>query len=387
MMVCADVRENISAYADGELSADERKSFEEHISSCPECRKELDDMVRIIKLCRSMPLYDLPEGFRDELHAKLTAAADRNRNSSGAEKSRMVRTARTFASIAAGILLIFLGGIIVRSGLISGRLGAKADVPAEMTAAAGAAESPAAEAADSSAKITDAGDDQISMRFSESNEAMAEMAEAEAEPTDSGQSLISPRHFEIDRSSADCDRANGLGIATAQMTTPAFRTSEMYVNADDPAAAMETVMTLATDNNGELYADGTALQGKARADHPSQSAFGGGKEGSRAQLKLVLTFTGTDFDNFTAALNDTFGAANVQAGAVVAEDRSEELDMLINKADEYERLIGELQENDDGSSAGEIEKLKKEKEEIEGRIESLRSRSDIIMVDVYINPK
>src|SRR5690606_5529917 len=154
MMVCADVRENISAYADGELSADERKSFEEHISSCPECRKELDDMVRIIKLCRSMPLYDLPEGFRDELHAKLTAAADRNRNSSGAEKSRMVRTARTFASIAAGILLIFLGGIIVRSGLISGRLGAKADVPAEMTAAAGAAESPAAEAADSSAKIT-----------------------------------------------------------------------------------------------------------------------------------------------------------------------------------------------------------------------------------------
>ena len=39
MMNCADVRENISAYADNELSVNERKAFEEHISSCAGCKK------------------------------------------------------------------------------------------------------------------------------------------------------------------------------------------------------------------------------------------------------------------------------------------------------------------------------------------------------------
>lgn len=41
MMNCADVRENISAYADNELSVNERKAFEEHISSCAGCKKSL----------------------------------------------------------------------------------------------------------------------------------------------------------------------------------------------------------------------------------------------------------------------------------------------------------------------------------------------------------
>ena len=66
-MNCADVRENISAFADNELDA-MKKTVRGTYEQLPECKKELDDMVRIIKLCRSMPLYDLPEGFSYEFH-------------------------------------------------------------------------------------------------------------------------------------------------------------------------------------------------------------------------------------------------------------------------------------------------------------------------------
>jgi len=392
MMNCADVRENISAYADDELSAGERQLFEEHISSCPERRKELDDMVRIIKLCSSIPLHDLPEGFRDELHEKLTAAVSKNHGPAGADKPKRKWTARTFASIAAGILLIFLGGSIVRLGLLSVKLGAKSSAPAETASAAGAAESPAETTADGSAGIAMAeAEDSVPIQFSEATGEMRDTTEAEMNSMEPGKLFASQRSSEANRSCEDDERINGLGLVMAENQTINYKTSEMYVNAEDPAAALETVMTLATDNNGTLYSDENDLYGGGQrygqGGYLDKPQFDVSQAGSMTQLKLVLTFTEMDYDNFTAALNDTFGAANVQTGAFVIEDRTDELNKLAEQANSYDQAIKDLEEKGDKGSAEEIDKLKKEKEDADRRIESLRLNSDFITVDVYINKK
>jgi len=392
MMNCADVRENISAYADDELNASKRKLFEEHVSSCPECRKELDDMVRIIKLCRSMPLHDLPEGFRDELHEKLTAAASKKLDSAGADKPKRKWTARTFASIAAGILLIFLGGSIVRFGMLSVKLGAKSSAPAETASAAGAAESPAETAADGGAGVTMAeADDSVLIQYGQAAGEVRDTADAEIKSIEPGKFFAAPRLTEANRSCEDDERINGLGLTMAGKETISYKTSEMYVSAEDPASALDTVMTLATHNNGALYSDENDLDGGgqrySQGSYLSKQQYDEPQAESMTQLKLVLTFTETDYGNFTAAINDTFGAANVQTGAFVIEDRTDELNMLVDQANSYDKAIRELERKDDEGSAAEIDKLKKEKEDADRRIESLRLNSDFITVDVYINKK
>jgi hypothetical protein len=388
-MNCADVRENISAYADNELDANERKLFEEHTSNCPECKKELDDMVRIIKLCRSMPLHDLPEGFRDELHEKLAAAASRNDlAAAGAGKPKWKLTAGTFASIAAVILLIFLGGSIVRFGLLSDRLGSKAADSASMTPAAGSSSGYSADdAADSGSEsaVTEDGDS-VGISSAQLARVMEpESADYLSKQAEANQGYEAPRSFDINRAISDEKRDNGISPEMDETETVSCRTSEVSVAAEDPAAALETVNALAAAYNAMMPAEEAMTYDQFSTGSISYHiAF---TEESEARLKLHLTFADNDYRLFIAALNDAFGAANIQVGAYVIEDRTDELNMLIEKTNACDQLLKELHEKDDESSAGEIDRLKKEKEDANKRIESLRLNSDFITVTVHINEK
>lgn len=388
MMNCADVRENISAYADNELSVNERKAFEEHISSCAGCKKELDDMIRIIKLCRNMPMYDLPESFRGELHEKLAAVASRNDNAvTGADKAKRKLTARTFASIAAGILLIFLGGSIVRFGLLSGKLAKHAP---ETDKVSSAAESPYGYSAADGAGIRDEGsideyNDSFGIQFSEKTDDMPETTDAVAEPKGSDKLMAVPRGLDINRSSCEEVRENGIILGMAEAETVSLKTSELSVTAEDPATAMETITALATGNNGTWPVNKAAAYGQEGIS--DITGYGDLKEDEEARLELQIVFAEADYRMFVAALNDTFGAANIQTGAFVIEDRTDELNMLIDQTNTIDQTLRELQERDGESSAGEINELIREKKEIDSRIESLRLNTDFITVTIYINKK
>ncbi|NMA33766.1 MAG: hypothetical protein GX940_04345 [Clostridiaceae bacterium] len=388
MMNCADVRENISAYADDELSASERRSFEEHISSCPGCRKEMDDMIRIIKLCQSMPLYDLPEGFGDELHEKLTAAASDNGNAvTGVDWQKRKWTTKTFASIAAGILLIFLGGSIVRFGLLSGGLGAKTAEKADLAPAQAGAGGYLAQTAPDSG---------IGLAIDEGQDSFAEPAEGAAkampDTADDGMALSGsehpaavPRSFEINRSSSVESRDNGIAVEFTEAETASYKTSELSITAEDPAAALQMITTLAEENNGTAAEDNTVLPSVQESPMDNYGTATG--EGDEVQIKLQLVFAETDYWTFAAALNDAFGSANVQTGAFVTEDRTDELNMLIDQSNAYDRHLAELENKSGESDAEEINKLRKEKEDTDKQIETLRLNSDFITVTVHINKK
>ena len=138
----------------------------------------------------------------------------------------------------------------------------------------------------------------------------------------------------------------------AEAETVSLKTSELSVTAEDPATAMETITAPATGNNGTRPVNEAAAYGQEGIS--DITGYGDLKEDEEARLELQIVFAEADYRMFVAALNDTFGAANIQTGAFVIEDRTDELNMLIDQTNTIDQTLRELQERDGESSAGEI---------------------------------
>lgn len=60
---CEHVRDDLSAYLDGQISPEERERIEKHLATCPSCREELEQMRRLVLLLRSTPQVAPPRSF------------------------------------------------------------------------------------------------------------------------------------------------------------------------------------------------------------------------------------------------------------------------------------------------------------------------------------
>lgn len=386
MTSCAEVRENLSAYADDELSIEERQSFEEHIGRCPSCREELDDMLRIIAICRSLPQQELPEGFSAELHEKLTAVSSRRENIHVIrDKPKKPAFTRTIASLAAGILLIFLGGGIVRFGLLSGSPMSKSSGNAD-TAASTPAPTAAADDGDmafsfSAAPEAETFDILASEQINAAEEADAGMGYGMMQAETPSDAPL--KSFVTDRSVAMGGRDN-LSFKGAQAETVVSKSSTITVLATDLEGALDEVTRLANVNNG--VAPETAVFNKGSADGAQMAVISQPQEWNENQKHLIYVFAEADYSAFIAALNDTFGAADVQTGAFVAEDMTDTMNVLIDQSFKYDSEIQRLQ-NNASENQKEISMLKNEKDIIDAKIEQLRLNSDFVTVTVFVNMK
>jgi anti-sigma factor RsiW len=67
---CVDVSEQITAYMEGALAAEQRLSFEEHVVICPPCRGYMTQIVATRTALRALPQPELsPELELHLLHA------------------------------------------------------------------------------------------------------------------------------------------------------------------------------------------------------------------------------------------------------------------------------------------------------------------------------
>ena len=71
---CAGVQEMLSAYLDGELTADDRSRIASHLESCPECRAVLDDLGQIVTAARSLPVLQPPAPLGRETRRRALKA-------------------------------------------------------------------------------------------------------------------------------------------------------------------------------------------------------------------------------------------------------------------------------------------------------------------------
>jgi len=70
-MRCEDVREELMALLDEELSSGQKAEVEDHLSGCPSCRKELDRLHRTLGLLASLPTCEPSEGFARSFWLRL----------------------------------------------------------------------------------------------------------------------------------------------------------------------------------------------------------------------------------------------------------------------------------------------------------------------------
>ncbi len=72
---CARLQPWLPDYAAGDLWGFRRMQLEAHLESCPDCRRELDELTRVVQELQAHPLPEPPPGFwadfDRELHLKL----------------------------------------------------------------------------------------------------------------------------------------------------------------------------------------------------------------------------------------------------------------------------------------------------------------------------
>jgi anti-sigma factor RsiW len=111
-MRCSSVHKKISAYLDGELSEDERKSVAEHLETCRGCQTRLEELSRVSDSLDLLAKVSAPPFFAARVKRRISEQ-DRLRPF---PVPFVERVKRATVPVAAGVLLCF-------SVLIGGSLG------------------------------------------------------------------------------------------------------------------------------------------------------------------------------------------------------------------------------------------------------------------------
>ena len=294
---------------DQELNEEEKLCFEEHISNCSGCRRELEEMTRIVGLCTGLPQQELPADFNAELHEKLLAVAERHkRDSTSIWKKKGYLFTKTIASIAAGALLIFFVGNFVKYGLRSSKT---ADSAAPQSAnMAMAAEAPAEFKYEMDSGI----EGYAGAGMKDDGIAIADDA-----VTHFSMSVDESKSVDIDRSATIEEREASMYSKISAGETVYYRMSTVTVIADEPEEMEETIKVLAFGNGGE-EASAKMMNVPDANTERIESRFTDALTSIQTPLRFV--FQQNSYDKFITVLNDALGAANVQMGAFYVYEKT-----------------------------------------------------------------
>lgn len=114
-MKCNEICDKLSLYIDNELSNEEMLQMGEHLQSCENCQKELEEYKELISVLQSLPDEEPPEGYCKRLHNKLLDISPQIETSSQTEtkeRSKIKKINRfkwmKYGSIAAAFVLVFI---------------------------------------------------------------------------------------------------------------------------------------------------------------------------------------------------------------------------------------------------------------------------------------
>ena len=117
-MDCQRVRDRFSSLWEKELAPLDEKEMREHLSSCPECRREFEQFEKTMQWLHSVEEVEVPDGFLPELHQKIegrkTKATLGERPTAGGFKLpiSVKLPAQAVAMIAIVFLVLYLSKIM-----------------------------------------------------------------------------------------------------------------------------------------------------------------------------------------------------------------------------------------------------------------------------------
>jgi anti-sigma factor RsiW len=107
MSACRMAAPLVTAYIDGELVGDDRAAFEAHLTSCPDCRRLLEDERGVVAAVRaSLPLYGAPEPLRDRVEGLLDRAPARPGLAPAARWAGLAAAAAVATGLVAGAAVL-----------------------------------------------------------------------------------------------------------------------------------------------------------------------------------------------------------------------------------------------------------------------------------------
>ena len=70
---CREVWKEISNYIEGDLTPEIRERVDRHLRECPHCRAVYDGSRNVVRLLGGRNVLELPTGFSQRLHRRLSA--------------------------------------------------------------------------------------------------------------------------------------------------------------------------------------------------------------------------------------------------------------------------------------------------------------------------
>jgi anti-sigma factor (TIGR02949 family) len=118
MTECAEIRERLSAYVDGELPPDEAVVVAEHLTSCAACAREYDAVLQTVRTLREgLVRHRAPDVLRARVRAALRDESATTRVATPAPRGRSwtrwrapVAAALAIAIASSGLTLLAAGG-------------------------------------------------------------------------------------------------------------------------------------------------------------------------------------------------------------------------------------------------------------------------------------
>lgn len=112
-MRCEEARNLLSAHFDGELPSEVAATISEHLAGCAECRQSVEAMRELSELASQIPEPSSSDTLWDKLATKLNSPA--SQTAQRVMPFTISFTRRTFglAAIAAALLLVFVGWLVM----------------------------------------------------------------------------------------------------------------------------------------------------------------------------------------------------------------------------------------------------------------------------------
>ncbi|HHZ00771.1 MAG TPA: DUF4349 domain-containing protein [Tissierellia bacterium] len=108
-MKCNEISDKLSLYIDNELSPEEMQQVEDHLNSCENCQKVLDEYKNLISVLQNLPEEEPPEGYCKRLHEKLLMERSEKETKRTSKIKSFSRSKwLKYGSIAAALVLVLL---------------------------------------------------------------------------------------------------------------------------------------------------------------------------------------------------------------------------------------------------------------------------------------
>jgi anti-sigma factor (TIGR02949 family) len=106
---CTEVREDLSAYYDGEMPAADRERIDAHLRDCADCLRELDALKRVNEVYQQLAPVGAPDGFEEGVRAE----AQRGPSTVESPGRPIPRWAGPIVAAAAAALVVIAGVVFL----------------------------------------------------------------------------------------------------------------------------------------------------------------------------------------------------------------------------------------------------------------------------------